>query len=100
MGITINAENLEDARDKLNLREQRYGIKIRWRKGESYDYTDQMETGCIVDARGMPGQEVERSFTTAAEALRYVATLLKVVDARAREQKKERAKRNKLKEKK
>lgn len=92
MSITISAENVEDALDKLRRREPSYGIKIRWRKGEAYDYHDTMECGCIVNAVGMPGQEVERSFKTYAEAVRYIATLLKMVDARAREQKKERVK--------
>lgn len=89
MGITINAENLDDACDKLRLREQHYGIRIRWRKDN--DLSDwgraMLLPGCIVNAVGLPGQEVEQSFTTAGEALRYLAKLLKMVDATARNEK-------------
>jgi hypothetical protein len=94
MGITITAETLHDALAKLERGETHYGIKIRWRKGDQLDYMPSMLTGCIVNAVGMPGQEVERSFATAGEALRYIATLLKMVDSKAREQKKERAKKD------
>jgi hypothetical protein len=80
MAITINADNVDDALAKLRRHEPHYGIKIRWRKGEPYDFQDRMETGCIVNAVGMPGQEVERSFKTSAEAMRYIASLLKIVE--------------------
>jgi hypothetical protein len=93
MAITINANDVDDALAKLRRHEPHYGIKIRWRKGEAYDYETTMLTGCIVNAVGMPGQEVERSFTSAKEALKYIASLLKVVEDRAKEQKAEREKR-------
>lgn len=90
MTITISAENVDDALDKLRRHEPTYGIKIRWRKGDAFDFQDSFQTGCIVNAMGMPGQDVERSFKTAGEALRYIASLLKLVDATSKKQKKER----------
>lgn len=95
MSITINADDVAGALAKLRRHEPHYAIRIRCRKGDPYDYHDTMLTGCIVNAIGMPGQEVERSFNTAGEALRYIATLLKTIDARAKEQKAERVKKDK-----
>ena len=98
MAITVQAENVRDALDKLeSSRRTHYPIQIRWRKGEPYDYHDTMLPGCIVNAVGMPGQEVERSFKSAAEAMRYIKGLLKLVEDRAKEQKAERQKREREK---
>lgn len=92
MSITITGENLEDVRSKLGRDGPWSHIKIRLRKGEPYDYTHSLEQGCIVNAVGLPGQEVERSFKSASEALRYLRSLLMAVDAQARKDKKERDK--------
>lgn len=78
MGITINAEDLDDARDKLRLREQHWPIKLRFSNGG--DYGRIPEHGCIVDAVGAPGQDVPRKFAKSSEAVRYVASLLKKRD--------------------
>jgi hypothetical protein len=75
MGITINADNLDDARDKLRLRETHWPIKIRFVNGN--DYGREPKPGCIVDAVGAPDQEVARQFVKNSDALRYIASILK-----------------------
>ena len=77
MGITINAENLEDARDKLGVRDQHWPIKVRFRKA---DYGQQQLPGCIVDAVGAPDQDVPRQFLKSSDALRYIAAIMKKRD--------------------
>ncbi len=50
MPITINAENIHDAAEKLGLREPRSDIKISWRRSEKhFDYQTVHELGCIVE---------------------------------------------------
>lgn len=93
MPITIQAENVHDAADKLNLGPARADIRITWRRGDAYsDYGRNPELGCIVDATSVPGEEVQRSFKTAAEAARYIAKMLKKHDDWAKKTKAERAK--------
>jgi hypothetical protein len=92
MPLTIVAENLYDAAEKLGLRDKHAPIKIEWRSGD-FGYRMAHEVGCIVDAVGMPGQEVKRVFTTSREAVRYIAGLLKLHDDAARKHKADEAKR-------
>jgi hypothetical protein len=91
MALTIQAENIHDAAEKLGLRDSRADISIKWRRGPAFDYRETPETGCIVDARSVPGEEVARAFKTSAEAVRYIAAMLKKHDQRAKEVKDERA---------
>lgn len=83
MGITITAENLDDARDKLRLREQSWPIKIRFR---NTDYGHEPQPGCIVDAVGAPDQDVPRQFLKSSDALRYIAAIMKKRDEYVRNQ--------------
>lgn len=92
MSVTVTGESVDQVLGQILRHEPSYAIKIRVRKGSPFDYMDTMETGCIVNAVGMPGQEVERSFKNAGEAMRYIRSLFKIIDDRAREQKKERLK--------
>lgn len=85
MGITINAENLDDARDKLRLREHNWPIKVRFRHA---DYGHEPLPGCVVDAVGAPDQDVARQFLKSSDALRYIASILKQRDEFIRAQKK------------
>lgn len=94
MGITIQAENVQDAAAKLGVESRRRGINITWRVcDQRFDFERLHETGCVVDATDIQGEEVERCFKTSGEALRYVASLLKKHDAYARELKKQHDKR-------
>ena len=87
MGITINAENLEDARDKLGVRDQHWPIKVRFRRA---DYGNEQLPGCIVDAVGTPDQDVPRQFLKSSDALRYIATIMKKRDDYVRAEEKAR----------
>lgn len=92
MTVNVTAENVNDAANQLGLQGRRHGINIFWRKGPQYDYMPQHEVGCIVDATDIQGEEVPRCFASTADALRYIAALLKKHDDYARKQKLEREK--------
>ena len=87
MGITITAENLADARDKLSLRDANWPIKVRFIENI---YNDEPISGCIVDAVGSPGQNVQRQFSKSSDALRYIASVLKYRDDFVKDKKKSR----------
>ena len=94
MGIVITAENVGDAMSKLHRDEPHYAIRIRWRKDDwrDSDFRPAILPGCIVNAVGLPGQEVERSFPSASEAMRYIASLLKSAEDHAKQKRREREK--------
>ena len=94
MSITVQANDVGDALSQLRRNELTYAIRIRVRKGDDYSfrYGHHFKQGCIVNAVGLPGQEVERSCKSAKEAIKYLSTLLKLIDEQARIQKKERNK--------
>src|SRR5688572_3248926 len=101
MTINITADSLHDAASQLGLGTGTAPIKIKWRTNAEYsDYGRNHEQGCIVDAVGCAGEEVQRSFKTSGEALRYIGSILRKHDAYAKKERIEREKRNKLKEKK
>ena len=93
MTIRIEAKDLRDARHQLGLSLPNCPIKIFWRNTDVYsDFGRIHEPGCIVDAVGIPGEEVQRSFANSWDAVRHIQKLLKLHDKAVRE---ERAKRNK-----
>lgn len=92
MTVNVTAQTVDEAAHMLGIKGRRHGINITWRKGDQWDYQPQHEVGCIVDATDISGEEVPRSFTSSAEALRYVAKLLKKHDDYARKQKLDREK--------
>lgn len=92
MSVNVTANTVDEAAYKLGVKGRRHGINIEWRKGPHYDYEPQHEVGCIVDATDIQGEEVKRCFKTSAEALRYIAGLLKKHDDFAKEQRKKREK--------
>ena len=88
MTITINANDIQDARDQLGAQEPASAIRIKWRRSDNYYVNDRNpKVGCIVDAVGQDSEEVQRKFDTAGAAIRYIAALLKKHDAWARESK-------------
>ena len=95
MSINITAENVHDAMQKMGLSMPRADIRINWRRGDMHlsDYGRIPEPGCIVDATSIPGEEVARSFTSTADALRYITAMLKKHDAYVKTTKEAEAKR-------
>ena len=94
MTIRIEATDLRDARHQLGLSVPSCPIKIWWRNtGVFSDFGRQSEPGCIVDAVGMPGEEVQRSFPNSWEAMKHIHKLLKIHDEAVR---KERNRHNKV----
>lgn len=91
MAITIVAENISDAANKLGLSGRSAAIKIDWRRGEHYDYQSKPEYGCIVDATSVPGEETKRAFAKSSDALRYIAAMFKKRDDFVRDDAKKRA---------
>lgn len=91
MTITVTGDNLYDLRSKIGARERPTPIKIRWRdaNGRLNNSLDVHETGCVVDARNVFGEEVERSFKTAGQAIRYVASLIRRHEAYAKQSKRQ-----------
>lgn len=86
MSITITANDVHDAANKLDLRHAPCDIRISWRRSdEMSDYGRIPMPGCIVDATSIPGEEVKRSFKTYGDAVRYIAAMLKKHDVRVKE---------------
>ena len=93
MTIRIEATDLRDARRQLGLSLPNCPIKIYWRNTEVYsDFGRIHEPGCIVDAVGMPGEEVQRSFANSWEAVKHIHKLLKLHDKAMREERKKKDK--------
>lgn len=96
MGITINANDIDDAANKLGLRRLPTDIRITWRRSDELtDFGRIPAPGCIVDATNVPGEEVKRCFKSSAEAVKYLAALFQkhddcAKDARAQHAKRER----------
>lgn len=85
MSITATANDIHELRYKVGARAVEGNIVIRFRGG---DYGRIPQSGCIVDATRVEGQEVPRKFETAGEAMRYIAGILKWHDAWVRKEKK------------
>ena len=102
MTITVVANDIHDARQKLAMSGLNWPIKIRFRRDRSYEWRDTMADlpGCIVDATEITGEEVQMCFKTEREALRYIAKLLKRHADYVREANKKRKAEEKKKEKK
>ena len=91
MTITVTANDLHELRGKISLRELRPAIGIRWRRNrDDWNYDGTIESGCIIDARDVLGEEVEQSFTSDAAAISYLKSLFKKKTKAALKQKKQR----------
>ena len=95
MTINVSGDNVHDIIHKLGAnRQSEAPIQIRWRASDDIttDFIRVEQTGCIVETRRIPGEEVPRCFTTAGEAVKYIAKILKLHEDYAKKQRTERAK--------
>lgn len=77
MTITVEASNVKEAAAALGLNKLTPPITITWRKSERFDaWKTIQESGCIVNAVGLPGEEVPKAFKDSKDAIKYISDIL------------------------
>jgi len=73
--IKVTAEDINDLKHKLGIKDKVFNISIKWKAS---DFGRKSENGCIVDATNtIGGGEVPKEFKSNDDALEYIKLMFK-----------------------